>query len=180
MHHAQCSWSILGCWELRCEFQELGDAVAVYATSVSGGFGRREFNVPAYNEEKHTGVIRNVMVRRGHYSGEVMVVLITRTKKLKGAAEISAKIQEQCPDVVSVQQNINPDQTNVILGKTTKVMIRKTFNFDFDAPLTGRSTFVATDLSLPTPQTTCACPASPGGFFFHVPSTSCVAGTCLS
>ena len=82
----------------------------------------REFNVPAYNEEKHTGVIRNVMVRRGHYSGEVMVVLITRTKKLKGAAEISAKIQEQCPDVVSVQQNINPDQTNVILGKTTKVM----------------------------------------------------------
>ena len=82
----------------------------------------REFNVPAYNEEKHTGVIRNVMVRRGHYSGEVMVVLITRTKKLKGAAEISAKIQEQCPDVVSVQQNINPEQTNVILGKTTKVM----------------------------------------------------------
>jgi 23S rRNA (uracil1939-C5)-methyltransferase len=62
------------------------------------------------------------MVRRGHYSGEVMVVLITRTKKLKGAAEISAKIQEQCPDVVSVQQNINPDQTYVILGKTTKVM----------------------------------------------------------
>lgn len=82
----------------------------------------REYNVPAYNEEKHTGVIRNVMVRRGHYSGEVMVVLITRTKKLKGAAEISAKIQELCPDVVSVQQNINPDKTNVILGKTTKVM----------------------------------------------------------
>lgn len=82
----------------------------------------REYNVPAYNEEKHTGVIRNVMVRRGHYSGEVMVVLITRTKKLKGAAEISAKIQELCPDVISVQQNINPDKTNVILGKTTKIM----------------------------------------------------------
>lgn len=82
----------------------------------------RKFKVPAYDETKHAGVIRNVMVRRGHYSGEVMVVLVTKTKKLKGAAEISAEIQEVCPDVVSVMQNINPDKTNVILGKTTKVL----------------------------------------------------------
>ncbi|GBG94741.1 TrmA family RNA methyltransferase [Ligilactobacillus salitolerans] len=82
----------------------------------------REFKVPAYNEEKHTGVIRNVMVRRGHYSGEVMVVLVTKTKKLMGAAEISAQIQEKCSDVVSVIQNINSEKTNVILGKTSKVL----------------------------------------------------------
>ncbi len=82
----------------------------------------REFGVPAYDEKNHGGVIRNVMVRRGHYTGEVMVVLITRTKKLKGAAEISAKIQDRCSDVVSVLQNINSAKTNVILGKTTKVL----------------------------------------------------------
>lgn len=82
----------------------------------------RKYKVPAYNEEKHSGVIRNVMVRRGHYSGEVMVVLVTKTKKLMGAAEISADIQKACPDVISVMQNINTEKTNVILGKTSKVL----------------------------------------------------------
>ena len=42
----------------------------------------RKYHIPAYNEFEHTGVIRNIMVRRGFYSHEMMVVLVTRSKKL--------------------------------------------------------------------------------------------------
>src|SRR5699024_7063641 len=40
------------------------------------------FGITAYDEEKHRGMLRHIMVRNGKATGEVMVVLITRTKKL--------------------------------------------------------------------------------------------------
>ena len=85
----------------------------------------RFYRVPAYNEERHNGVIRHLLVRRGHYSKEVMVVLVTRTKDLRQAKEIAEKIQAACPDVVSVLQNVNDKKTNVILGQETKLLAGK-------------------------------------------------------
>lgn len=41
----------------------------------------RQFEIPAYNEVSDKGVIRNIMVRRGYYSHEMMIVLISRTQK---------------------------------------------------------------------------------------------------
>lgn len=80
------------------------------------------YKVPAYDEEHHRGVLRHIMVRRGYYSHEVMVVLVTRTRKLPHAQEIAAQIMQRCPDVVGVMHNVNPKRTNVIMGETTTVL----------------------------------------------------------
>ncbi|KRM89468.1 23S rRNA (uracil(1939)-C(5))-methyltransferase RlmD [Liquorilactobacillus vini] len=85
----------------------------------------REFEIPAYNEPAHSGILRHIVIRRGHYSGEVMVILVTRSRKLPAANQIAQEIIEHCPDVVSVYQNINPARTNVILGKTEKLLAGK-------------------------------------------------------
>ncbi|SEM91557.1 23S rRNA m(5)U-1939 methyltransferase [Ligilactobacillus sp. WC1T17] len=85
----------------------------------------RDYHVPAYNEELNTGVIRHILVRRGHYSKEVMVVLVTRLKDLRQGQKIAQLIQATCPDVVSVLQNVNPKRTNVILGQETKLLAGK-------------------------------------------------------
>ncbi|MCP0886085.1 23S rRNA (uracil(1939)-C(5))-methyltransferase RlmD [Ligilactobacillus sp. WILCCON 0076] len=82
----------------------------------------REFHIRAYNEVQHSGVVRHILVRRGYYSKQVMVVIVTRTAHLKYATEIAAKIQSECPDVLSVQQNVNSAKTNVILGAHTNVI----------------------------------------------------------
>ncbi len=86
--------------------------------------------VTAYDEATHSGILRHIMVRRGHYSKEVMVVLVTRTNKLLNKEAIVNEIMAACPDVVSLQQNINSKQTNVILGDKTQVLAGKEYITD--------------------------------------------------
>lgn len=88
------------------------------------------YKVKAYNEINHEGLLRHIVIRRGHYSHEMMVILVTRKEKLFKGTEIATKIHEALPDVVSVIQNINPDQTNVILGKTDKVLYGQSYITD--------------------------------------------------
>lgn len=90
----------------------------------------QKYHITAYDEATHSGTLRHIMVRRGHYSNEVMVVLVTRTKKLPHKDEIVAEIIAKCPDVVSLQQNINSKQTNVILGDETHVLAGKEYITD--------------------------------------------------
>ncbi|WP_057872411.1 23S rRNA (uracil(1939)-C(5))-methyltransferase RlmD [Liquorilactobacillus ghanensis] len=85
----------------------------------------REFEVPAYNERQHSGVIRHIVIRRGHYSGQVMVTLVTRSRKLPAGTQLAQQIMSHCQDVVSVYQNINADKTNVIMGKQEKLLAGK-------------------------------------------------------
>lgn len=77
----------------------------------------RKYHVAPYNEKTHRGVIRNIMVRRGHYSHQIMVGLITRTKYLPHARAIVRAIHQQNPEVKSIVQNINLRDNNVILGR---------------------------------------------------------------
>lgn len=85
----------------------------------------RRFGVKAYNESDNTGNLRHIIVRKGHYSQEMMIVLVTRKAKLFRNKEIVEHIIDQLPHVVSIIQNINPDKTNVILGKESVVLYGK-------------------------------------------------------
>lgn len=82
----------------------------------------RAFDAEAYNETKHTGNIRHIIVRRGYYTEELMIVLVTRRDEIEHSEEIVARIVEELPKTVSIIQNINPRQTNVILGKESQVL----------------------------------------------------------
>jgi 23S rRNA (uracil-5-)-methyltransferase RumA len=87
----------------------------------------QRFNIKAYNEEFNEGFLRHIIVRRGHYSHEMMVVLVTRkTKFFKGEA-IADVIHEEIPEVVSVIQNVNEEKTNVILGQAERVLYGKAY-----------------------------------------------------
>ncbi|MHC5267908.1 23S rRNA (uracil(1939)-C(5))-methyltransferase RlmD [Enterococcus sp. LJL98] len=85
------------------------------------------FNITAYNEEFNEGFLRHIIIRRGHYSHEMMVVLVTRRAKFFKGEEIAAIIKEEIPEVVSVIQNINEEKTNVILGAREKVLFGKSY-----------------------------------------------------
>lgn len=85
----------------------------------------RKYNIHAYDEETHKGVVRHIVVRRGHYTGELMIVLVTRVDNLLYADEIVAEILEKLPETVSIIQNTNSLKTNVILGRKVKVLYGK-------------------------------------------------------
>lgn len=82
----------------------------------------RKYNLKAYNEESHTGDIRHIIIRRGHFTEEIMVILVTNNFVLPHAQAIVADLQEALPKLVSVVQNINTEKTNVILGKQSMVL----------------------------------------------------------
>ncbi|WP_144558488.1 23S rRNA (uracil(1939)-C(5))-methyltransferase RlmD [Shouchella miscanthi] len=90
----------------------------------------KELRIPAYNEEKHNGVLRHIVARYGKTTDQVMVVLVTRGKKLPQKDELIAGIREAIPTVVSVVQNINNERTNVIFGKQTDVLWGETYLYD--------------------------------------------------
>ena len=85
------------------------------------------FQVRGYNEAKNEGQIRHIIIRRGHYSHEMMVVLVTRKEKFFKEKEIASIIHEELPEVVSVVQNINEEKTNVILGDKEKVLYGRSY-----------------------------------------------------
>ncbi|HCM88243.1 MULTISPECIES: 23S rRNA (uracil(1939)-C(5))-methyltransferase RlmD [Enterococcus] len=96
----------------------------------------QRFNVKAYNERENTGFIRHIIIRRGHYSHEMMVILVTRTERFFKGTEIAETIKTELPEVVSVIQNVNSEKTNVIMGQLEKVLFGKT---TIDDTLLGRT-----------------------------------------
>ncbi len=82
----------------------------------------RRFDLKPYDEANQAGLIRHVIVRRGHYSSEMMLVLVTTRPKIFRIEEIVSKITEAFPQVVSIIQNINDKNTNAILGSDYKTL----------------------------------------------------------
>lgn len=72
-----------------------------------------------YDEKSHQGILRHVVVRKGRATGEVMVVLVTKSKKFPQASAVIEKIRALIPNVTSIVQNVNGEKTNVIFGNDT-------------------------------------------------------------
>lgn len=76
----------------------------------------RDYNLSAYDEHTKKGVVRHIMARRGYYSHELMVVIVTNTKRLPESEEIADKLRAKLPELKSFIHNINNHDTNVIMG----------------------------------------------------------------
>lgn len=63
------------------------------------------------------GIVRHIMIRKGFATKEIMVVLVTTTKKVPKLDEFKDMIVNNIPGIKSIVLNINSDNTNVILGK---------------------------------------------------------------
>ncbi|COH09198.1 23S rRNA (uracil-5-)-methyltransferase RumA [Streptococcus pneumoniae] len=77
----------------------------------------RRFDLKPYDEKEQSGLIRNLVVRRGHYSGQIMVILVTTRPKVFRVEQLIEQLIKQFPEIVSVMQNINDQNINAIFGK---------------------------------------------------------------
>lgn len=82
----------------------------------------RRFDLKPYDEKEQSGLIRNIVVRRGHYSGEIMVILVTTRPKIFRIDQLIEQLVAQFPAIKSVMQNINNQPGNAILGKEFRVL----------------------------------------------------------
>ncbi|MDE5771229.1 MAG: 23S rRNA (uracil(1939)-C(5))-methyltransferase RlmD [Ruminococcus sp.] len=70
-----------------------------------------------YSEETNTGIMRHIYIRKGTYSNQIMLCLVVRKDVSRQLMTLCRIISEKFPDVKSIVMNINPDRTNIILGK---------------------------------------------------------------
>lgn len=77
----------------------------------------RRFDIKPYDEKEQSGLIRHLVVRRGHYSGEIMLVLVTTRPKIFRINQMIDSLVAEFPAITSILQNINDKPTNVIFGK---------------------------------------------------------------
>ena len=82
----------------------------------------RKLDLKAYNEVEQSGLIRNLVVRRGHYSGQLMLILVTTRPKLFHIDVLIQRLIEAFPSLVSIIQNINDQNTNTIFGKEFRLL----------------------------------------------------------
>ena len=83
-------------------------------------------HIPAYNERTGQGVLRHIYLRASaganETQGQIMVCLVIRTPTFPGgdstARALVDALRSAFPSVVSIQLNINPENTNVVLGDT--------------------------------------------------------------
>ena len=77
----------------------------------------RKHSIKPYDEEKHTGLVRHILIRRGFSTGEVMVCLIINGVDVKASDELVESLRS-IEGMKSISLNINREKTNVIMGKT--------------------------------------------------------------
>ncbi|MBQ1913628.1 MAG: 23S rRNA (uracil(1939)-C(5))-methyltransferase RlmD [Selenomonadaceae bacterium] len=100
-----------------CHIQREGNNEVVNAVREIVG----KLNIPVYNEDRHSGVLRHVVGRVGK-NGEIMVVLVTATKQLPREKEFIKLLRAKLPKAVSIHQNIQTYRNNVIMGRDTRLL----------------------------------------------------------
>ena len=79
----------------------------------------KENNFMGYDEKIGVGDIRNIMVRRGTHTDEIMCVVVVNKRELvkdNRWQQIITKMTQQYPNIISFVLNINEENTNVILS----------------------------------------------------------------
>ena len=110
-----------------CEIQHpLGNQIMAEVKALA-----RIYGVRIYDERTHSGVLRHVVARIGRGTGEAMAVLVTNGREFPFGEEIAQGLMERIPSVVGVVQNINPIQTNVILGRENRLLAGRDFITDY-------------------------------------------------
>lgn len=81
-----------------------------------------KFKIWTYDEDKGTGFLRHVLVKRGFTSGEVMVVIVGASGYFPMKKKFTAELLEKHPEITTVVLNINPKNTNLVLGDKEEVL----------------------------------------------------------
>lgn len=87
-----------------------------------------DFGISGFNEKKHSGDLRHVVIRCSAQTGKNLVVLVVNaTKSFDRLNDFAKCIYEEFEEINGVCVNYNSKKTNVILGKKTECLYGKDF-----------------------------------------------------
>lgn len=83
------------------------------------------FKVKIYNEDTGYGLLRHVLIRTGHVSGEIMVVLVCVSPVFPSKNNFVRALRKLHPEVTTVVLNVNDRRTSMVLGTRDIVLYGK-------------------------------------------------------
>lgn len=85
----------------------------------------KSFKMTAYNEQSRKGFLRHVLIKIGFSSNEIMVVLVVTSHIFSGKNNFIKVLREKHPEIKTIIQNVNNDDTTMVLGKREIILFGK-------------------------------------------------------
>jgi len=80
-----------------------------------------EFHVTSYEEKSHSGLVRHLYLRFNR-AGETLCCLVVNGKSVPHADRLAQKLRKTCPGLAGLVLSENTARTNVVLGKSFRVL----------------------------------------------------------
>ena len=86
--------------------------------------------IKPYDEDKHAGTVRHILIRNGYHTDQIMVCLVINAESIKNSDDLVRRLKD-IDGMTSIMININRNKTNVILGDTCKTLWGKSYIEDY-------------------------------------------------
>lgn len=90
----------------------------------------QSFKLPVYDEDTGRGLFRHILVRVGKASGQIMVVLVMASPIFPSKNNFIRVLRQKHPEITTIVQNINDEDTSMVLGEREKVLYGKGYITD--------------------------------------------------
>lgn len=80
------------------------------------------YQISAYDPDTQVGAIRYIMIRRGYYSHELMVVLVANDAQINHESAITQELRQNLPELKSLIFNYSPKKDYVLLSPNNRTL----------------------------------------------------------
>lgn len=98
----------------------------------------KDFKMKVYDEDTGYGLFRHVLIRTGHVSGQILVVLVLASPILPAKNHFIKALRIAHPEITSIVLNVNDKRTSMVLGEREIVLYGKGYIEDSLCGLTYR------------------------------------------
>lgn len=85
----------------------------------------KSFKMRAYNEDTGQGFLRHILIRTGHLSGQILVVLVVASPVFPSKNNFVKALLKVHPEITSIVANVNNRNTSMVLGEKQQVLYGK-------------------------------------------------------
>lgn len=87
----------------------------------------KSFKLWVYNEDTGRGLMRHILIRKGMSTKQIMVVLVTAAPEFPHKNNFVAELRKRHPEITTIVQNINSQNTTFVLGDKNKPLYGEGF-----------------------------------------------------
>ena len=100
----------------------------------------KKCRITIYDEDRRTGFLRHILLRRGVESDQTMLVIVGAEKVFKAKSNFVKEVKQAFPQINTIIFNYNPRKTSVVLGNEEQVIYGKGYIEDV---LCGKRFFIS-------------------------------------